>query len=163
MFDSNIITIFIGFGLFTLGWFRVTNFVNLEPKYLFSFSMAAFLLILSDLCGFLFNKFNLNKKEKSNYLKIFKVNFIAMSAMAIMILPHLPFSWNNELYLKLSDGLALCGLGISVIIIGLKTNEVTDVTIAMMKGQVEMISELTELLKSEQNKVNNLYPPRTTE
>lgn len=64
MFNTNAITKFIGLCFMFLGYWRLTDFVILNPVFTFSFSIAGFFFILFDLTTHHFEQL---KREKEKY------------------------------------------------------------------------------------------------
>lgn len=119
---------------------RLTPIINVGGKILFYFALAAFFLILSDLIEFMVEGFQIKREMTSDKL-LSKIHsfFLACSALSIIVLPNLSINMPVKEVNAWSDTVTLAGLGISIILIGLKTERVQERILA--KKITEMANE----------------------
>lgn len=168
MFTPHSITKFIGFGIFLLGYWTLTNFFVLETRFLLSFSFAGFLFILFDFINFKHERLKRIRqitRSTGCQLKAYrylKSVMLLLSAFSIIVFPHLPISWNSDLIHRMNDAIVLLGLGIVIFLIGLRSdaefNEMLDrisSASTFIEGSHEKLEKSLQQLQIELNELKS--------
>ncbi|WP_339798778.1 hypothetical protein MKY19_26925 [Paenibacillus sp. FSL R5-0744] len=150
MLNTHTITKFIGLGLFFLGYWTITGFLELETRFVLSFSVSGFLFILFDFLNFGLERLK-KSKQITKYLiyklKAYKYSSqiaLLLSVLSIVVLPHLPIKWESEIILQINDSIVLLGLGIVMFLIGLKSDAEFDDMLDRIKAVTNNIHEPEE-------------------
>lgn len=97
----------------------MTNFFELETRFILSFSLAGFLFIVSDFVNFKIERIKKTKiltrtlKWKLKSLRYTSGSMLLLSAFSIVIFPHLPINWESEIIKRINDSIVLLRLGIA--------------------------------------------------
>ncbi|MGG4402776.1 hypothetical protein ABEW61_21810 [Paenibacillus amylolyticus] len=160
MFNTNAITKFIGLCFMFLGYWRLTDFVILNPVFTFSFSIAGFFFILFDLTTHHLEQLKREKEKyyswKGKILRFLKLSLLFLTAFSIVALPHLTLGWEQESILKLNDAIVLLGLGIVVFLIGLKSDQEID-------NVLEVFEDVENRLKNIDDKFSGIIASKDEE
>lgn len=149
--STTIITKLIGIGFLILSILRLTPIINLNGRIVFYFAVAAFFFILSDLIEFIVESVQeKNGNESSKILNVIHSCFVACAIISIIVLPYLTINISIKNINSLSDTVTLAGLGIAILIIGLKTEKMQ--RRMLTKGIKEIvIKELKRELEEKSN------------
>ena len=120
--STTTITKFLGIGFILLSVLRLTPAINIDSKSLLSFAIAALCLILSDLVEYAVERIKDSKNFKpGKTLYAIHSFFLACAAIAVIVMPFLKIDLEPDRIKAWSDAITLCGLGIAITLIGLKT------------------------------------------
>ncbi|MFD3274410.1 hypothetical protein ACE3MS_30410 [Paenibacillus dendritiformis] len=122
MRTTNSFITFIGLSYCILGLLRAFGVTKIEFKFLFSLSLAGFWFILFDFIILLLErKTNDDQPKPQKLIHILKNVTLLLCALSIVVIPFIPVKWNNYFLKQLNDGLVFCGLGLVIVLIGLKS------------------------------------------
>jgi len=114
------ITKWLGGAIFLIGVARIFNF-GFSSLFLIGCSLGALFFVIADFLHFYY------RKSKKEILKIVKGWPIAPAVFSIVFLPQITSLQSQDLT-QWSDAAALIGLGLTVLLIGLKTERNTAIS-----------------------------------
>ncbi|MBU5445429.1 hypothetical protein [Paenibacillus sp. MSJ-34] len=106
----------IGVNVCLLSILRFFNWIQIDSKFISSYSIAALFLVLADAGEYLNNveKTDQRKKINSKVKRLITVACYFLGGFSIMILPHMPNVWEAAF----NDFVVLASIGMSIMIIG---------------------------------------------
>ncbi|QHT59881.1 hypothetical protein GXP70_07905 [Paenibacillus lycopersici] len=116
------IIIYLGIGYISLGLLKLMDVIKIEFKFIFSFSLAGFWFILYDLFLFILETNTSRNRYISFGLRGGRQLSLFLAIFTIVVVPFSPMKWNNNLLKQVNDSLVFIGLGLVIILIGMKTH-----------------------------------------
>lgn len=116
-------TKFIGLGLIFVGYYYFLGKLNLNQLTIFSFSLSAFFFVIADFCEYQKDQL-LNKRTwKYSFWSYLHNGFQGLSALAIVLFPYFKPNWDDDFINKINNTSLLCGLGLTILLMGIKTDK----------------------------------------
>jgi hypothetical protein len=152
------ITIFLGLGFIIVGYYYLIDKFSLSPYSILAFSISAFLFVIADYCEFRYTEIKgINNKSKWLYFwRYMHSIFQGLAAITIVLLPLYHPNWNDETINKINNTTLLFGLGITILLIGLKTERNRWIFIdKILRNQEEMFQLSKKVIESTQKYIEN--------
>ncbi|BFT73123.1 hypothetical protein [Paenibacillus sp. P36] len=115
--------IYYGMALIILAFYRLLDLSVLNEKFLLAVTFSGFFFILYDLFDFIFDKNVDSNKWLRRFWSFISANTLNFAAISLVVIPFLPFSDDSSVKIKISEFLGVCGIGIVILLIGLKAKE----------------------------------------
>jgi hypothetical protein len=159
MFDSNNYIKYIGFGFLLLGYYYYFDYLKLDQFTIFSFTIAAFSFVLVDSLEY---KLNIERErlKKNNGVNHRRVKFYdysrrisgALGITFIVVVPHFNPNWNEAFIDKLSNTSLLVGLGLTILLIGYRSDKSI---LELVEHIQQQLQQIQEVIKNKKDKHEN--------
>jgi hypothetical protein len=128
MFEANSIIKYIGLGLIGIGYYYFIGSIKLEQYEIFCFSISAFLFVLSDFFDLKILENEGKKIKKKKWITFWgycKSSSLLLAILFVTLFPYFHPNFTEEFINKLSNTSLLIGLGLTILLIGYRSDRKT--------------------------------------